>query len=163
MNYPVPEVKSPVLACIFSLIIPGVGQMYNGQFGKGVLMLGLQLLSALLATIGIGVFTGLIVAIWSAVDAYQTAKRINLEAAQRAGYIPPGYAAQAVPQPSYPPPAQLPGPNGAPTTNNLAPGMKVCPRCAEQVQAAAQMCRFCGYEFVAGAAAAAPAGAERSQ
>lgn len=29
-----------------------------------------------------------------------------------------------------------------------ASGMKTCPACAEQVQGAAQVCRFCGYSFV---------------
>lgn len=28
-----------------------------------------------------------------------------------------------------------------------ASGMKTCPACAEQVQGAAQVCRFCGYSF----------------
>ena len=29
--------------------------------------------------------------------------------------------------------------------------LKTCPRCAEQVQEAAVVCRFCGYDFVTGA------------
>jgi hypothetical protein len=28
--------------------------------------------------------------------------------------------------------------------------MKACPRCAEKIQGAAQVCRFCGHELVAG-------------
>lgn len=31
---------------------------------------------------------------------------------------------------------------------NLPERGKVCPRCAEEVKAAAQVCRYCGHEFV---------------
>lgn len=32
-------------------------------------------------------------------------------------------------------------------TATAAKGTKTCPRCAELVRAAAQVCRFCGYSF----------------
>lgn len=60
--------KSPGLACFLSLLISGVGQMYNGEVGKGIAMF---VGSMLLWTI----MLGWIMWIWSPIDAYQVAKR----------------------------------------------------------------------------------------
>lgn len=63
--------KSAGVALILSLLICGLGQFYNGQIGKGILMFVL--------TIALWfVFLGWIIMIWSAVDAYKTAKAMNL-------------------------------------------------------------------------------------
>jgi TM2 domain-containing membrane protein YozV len=68
--------KSPGVALLLSLLICGVGQMYNGQVGKGILMLvGCIFLWF--------IFLGWIIWIWSMIDAYQTAKRMNLKYQQR--------------------------------------------------------------------------------
>lgn len=68
--------KSPGLALVLSLLICGGGQMYNGQIGKGILMLiGCILLWFVLL--------GWIISIWSIVDAYQTAKKMNLRFQRR--------------------------------------------------------------------------------
>jgi hypothetical protein len=37
--------KDPAAACILSILLPGGGQYYNGQYGKGALMTGLSLAS----------------------------------------------------------------------------------------------------------------------
>jgi TM2 domain-containing membrane protein YozV len=68
--------KSPGIALLLSLLICGVGQMYNGQVAKGVLML----LGSLLAWL---ILLGWVIWIWSMVDAYQTAKQMNLRYQQR--------------------------------------------------------------------------------
>lgn len=68
--------KSPGVALLLSLIISGAGQMYCGRVGKGILML--------IGTIALWVvFLGWIVWIWSMVDAYSTAKAMNLRYMRR--------------------------------------------------------------------------------
>lgn len=68
--------KSPGVALLLSFFISGAGQMYNGQVGKGILML--------LGTIALWfVLLGWIIWIWAMVDAYKTAKRMNLAYQQR--------------------------------------------------------------------------------
>lgn len=68
--------KSPGIALLLSLLICGVGQMYNGQVAKGVLML----LGCIVLWF---VLLGWIIWIWSMIDAYQTAKKMTLLHQQR--------------------------------------------------------------------------------
>lgn len=63
--------KEPGLALFLSFFFPGLGQIYNGDVGKGIaLMIGFWLL--------VWVFIGWIFWIWSMVDAYRTANDINM-------------------------------------------------------------------------------------
>lgn len=63
--------KSAVWALILSLLIPGLGQCYNGEIGKGIFMF--------IACVVLWIWMlGWIIWIWTAVDAYQTAKAMNL-------------------------------------------------------------------------------------
>jgi hypothetical protein len=55
-----------------------------------------------------------------------------------------GRAYVATPDKTPPPAIETPAAVGSPTSDT---GMKTCPRCAEEVRAAAQICRFCRYEF----------------
>lgn len=64
--------KSPGLAAILSFLFCGLGQVYNGEVGKGVaFLLGFWVGLALL------VVPGVIVWIWSMVDAHNTAANFN--------------------------------------------------------------------------------------
>lgn len=63
--------KSAGVALILSLLICGLGQFYNGQIGKGILMFALMIALWF-------VLLGWVIWIWSAVDAYKTAKAMNL-------------------------------------------------------------------------------------
>ncbi len=36
--------RDPVLACAFSVIVPGLGQIYNGELGKGIAFMGTTLI-----------------------------------------------------------------------------------------------------------------------
>ncbi len=61
--------KNPGIALILSILIPGVGQFYNGDTKKGLLMLigAFVLGPATLFVLWVGI------GIWSAIDAYQVA------------------------------------------------------------------------------------------
>jgi hypothetical protein len=68
--------KSPGVALLLSILIPGLGQMYNGEVGKGFAMfLGTALLWV--------VHLWWIVCLWSWIDAYSTAKKMNLRYQRR--------------------------------------------------------------------------------
>ncbi len=72
--------KSPVLAAILSAIFPGIGALYNGQIGKGILYI---VLFAGLVTIqdpGPQPFVGLLIAgfyIFQIIESINTSKAIN--------------------------------------------------------------------------------------
>lgn len=70
--------KSEALALILSLLIPGLGQIYNGQTAKGVVMV---VAAIIVAIIGVMLIIPLIVYIvlwiYGMYDAYTTAKEYN--------------------------------------------------------------------------------------
>jgi TM2 domain-containing membrane protein YozV len=70
--------KDPAVATLLSFLLPGIGQLYNGQVGKGV---GFILLSMFvnfpLMFVGIGFFTMLATWVWGMIDAHSTAEKIN--------------------------------------------------------------------------------------
>ena len=72
--------KSAGLAAVLSFFWCGLGQIYNGQIGKGVAMLVVYVISIALAFVLIGLVTTPILWIWGMVDAYRTAERLNREA-----------------------------------------------------------------------------------
>lgn len=69
VDRPAPVGRNPVLAAILSLVIPGVGQFYNGDTKKGLVMLAAAFI---LGAVSAGLLW-LAVAIWSAVDGYRVA------------------------------------------------------------------------------------------
>jgi TM2 domain-containing membrane protein YozV len=91
-----PNYKSPTAAVLFSVLMPGGGQFYNGQTGKGVLMLGVSVASWCVAAAGISsmdyegngasflvYLVGLAgvagTSIWSIADASNTARALNFK------------------------------------------------------------------------------------
>jgi TM2 domain-containing membrane protein YozV len=77
--------KNPGVAAVLSFFIAGLGQIYNGQIGKGIGFIIAYFISALLMFVLIGFITTPILWIWGMVDAYKTAERINREQARGPG------------------------------------------------------------------------------
>ena len=48
--------RNPVLAAVLSLIVAGLGQIYNGQVSKGVIFIVIQLINGALTAVLIGWF-----------------------------------------------------------------------------------------------------------
>ena len=68
--------KSAGLALFLSLLIVGLGQIYNGEVAKGILMF----IGCIILWIGL---LGWIINLWSIIDAYITARNINTRYQQR--------------------------------------------------------------------------------
>lgn len=69
--------KNPGLAAVLSFLFTGLGQFYNGQFGKGVLFIigGIVCIALMFVLIGFILYPiVLLVNIW---DAYRSAEKIN--------------------------------------------------------------------------------------
>lgn len=69
--------KNPGIAAILSFFWTGVGQIYNGQIVKGIILILIQLVNSALMFVLIGFITYPIVWIWGMYDAYTTADRMN--------------------------------------------------------------------------------------
>ena len=82
--------KSPIVALILSFFISGLGQLYNGEIGKGVAFLIGYFVAwvcfwALIWLPVIHWIPSAVVWVWGMVDAYQSAERINREPRQVVG------------------------------------------------------------------------------
>jgi len=69
--------KNPSTATILSFFFMGLGQIYNGQIGKGIIFIILYGISVVLMWVVIGLVTTPILWIWGMVDANNSAKKIN--------------------------------------------------------------------------------------
>ncbi|HEY9125276.1 MAG TPA: hypothetical protein PK252_12575 [Bacteroidales bacterium] len=81
--------KNPYLSCILSAVLPGTGQLYNGQYDKGIAMLIFEIGGGAMTIYGLehiiksgDIFLGglLILSvntIWSAIDAPKSSIKIN--------------------------------------------------------------------------------------
>lgn len=71
------EKKHAGLAAVLSFFVTGLGQIYNGQIGKGLMLLGIQVINGLLMFILIGFVTYPLTWLYGIYDAYKTAENIN--------------------------------------------------------------------------------------
>lgn len=69
--------KNAGLAAVLSFLIPGLGQIYNGQITKGLLIVVVQAINVALTNVLIGFIFYPIVLVYAVFDAYRTAQRIN--------------------------------------------------------------------------------------
>jgi len=71
------QLKNPGLAAVLSFLWVGLGQVYNGEVAKGILLMIVYVFSVLLMFVIIGFITTPILWIWGIYDAYSAAERIN--------------------------------------------------------------------------------------
>ena len=69
--------KSSGLAAVLSFFIPGLGQVYNGEFGKATGFILASIVGGFLTSIFIGFLIILVTWVWAVLDAYQSAESIN--------------------------------------------------------------------------------------
>ena len=69
--------KSAGLAAVLSFFISGLGQIYNGQILKGLIIIVVQVINGALTTILIGWIPLAIVWVWAIIDAYREAEKVN--------------------------------------------------------------------------------------
>jgi len=74
---PSTNVKNPGLAAVLSFVIVGLGQIYNGEIGKGILLFVLYVISIVLSLVFIGYIFLPVIWIYGIYDAYKTAQKIN--------------------------------------------------------------------------------------
>jgi TM2 domain-containing membrane protein YozV len=72
-----PSEKSSGVAAVLSFFISGLGQIYNGQILKGIIILLIQAVNGLLTFILIGYIFLPIVWLFAVIDAYRSAEKIN--------------------------------------------------------------------------------------
>ena len=78
--------KSEGLAAVLSFLIPGLGQIYNGEIGKGIGILVLTIILGILFFLLVTLLVLFILWIWNIYDAYSTAKKMNENAMRQMGY-----------------------------------------------------------------------------
>lgn len=69
--------KNPGLAAVLSFFIIGLGQIYNGQIGKGILLFGCAIVCGFLTLILIGYLLLPFLWLYGIYDAYKTADKLN--------------------------------------------------------------------------------------
>ena len=69
--------KNAGIAAVLSFFISGLGQIYNGQILKGLVIIVVQVINGILTSILIGWIPLAIVWVWAIFDAYFVAERKN--------------------------------------------------------------------------------------
>lgn len=80
MSYASQPMKSPGLAVVLSFFWMGLGQIYNGQIGKGIIFMITEIVLAILTFLTLGIMGIVLFAlwVWNLYDAYRNAEKYNL-------------------------------------------------------------------------------------
>ena len=71
------QLRNPGLAAVMSFFICGLGQIYNGQITKGIILIIFYALSVLSCYLLIGFVSTPILWVWGIIDAYRGALKLN--------------------------------------------------------------------------------------
>ncbi|MCG1009831.1 hypothetical protein J4760_07335 [Salinicoccus sp. ID82-1] len=80
-----PSQKSSGVAAVLSALINGLGQIYNGQILKGIIIILIQMVNGALTFVLVGYIFLPIVWIYAVIDAYRSAEKINARNYRRYG------------------------------------------------------------------------------
>jgi TM2 domain-containing membrane protein YozV len=69
--------KEPLFSLVLSFLLPGLGQIYNGQTNRGLIFIICTIASWLLTAACIGIFIFLGIWVYAMYDAYTVAQQIN--------------------------------------------------------------------------------------
>lgn len=69
--------KNVFVAAVLSFIFPGLGQLYNNQTHKGIILIIGYIISLILSLVLIGVILAILIWIFGMYDAFTSAKAIN--------------------------------------------------------------------------------------
>ena len=69
--------KNPGLAAVASFFFAGLGQIYNGEITKGLLLMAIQIVNVVLMIFLIGFVLYPIIWVYGIWDAYTTAEKYN--------------------------------------------------------------------------------------
>lgn len=72
-------VKDPGIATVLSAVCTGLGQIYNGEIGKGILMMVVQVINVALMFVLIGFITFPVLWVYAIWDANKVAKATHVK------------------------------------------------------------------------------------
>ena len=75
-----PRLRQPWLAILLSIPLPGLGQIYNGQVGKGLLFILVHIANFILIHWFVGLITAPAFWLYALFDAVDTTERLNAQA-----------------------------------------------------------------------------------
>jgi TM2 domain-containing membrane protein YozV len=71
-------VKDPGIAAVLSVVCTGLGQIYNGEILKGLVLMAVQVINVLLMFVAVGFITFPLVWVYGVWDAHKTAKATHI-------------------------------------------------------------------------------------